>query len=694
MDDGAFLKASWALDAEWKPNRYGEENPVATLQMGTLEHAFVIDVQSICRTNQRPGTPMGRTEIILSNSLKDLFENHDIPILGFGVNHDLENLCASFPHMPCFYQFDNVIDLGAVSRSVYPQLPKYYMSGLQKMVAVLLKKQLDKTEQCSTWHIRPLTMAQIEYAALDAAVLPRLLSIMINEPDFLKKNSRNFFLTNRHMKVSTRHTIMTCFAEMPNPKKKYRVKMGSVKRVLDVVIVKQSWHSHKEAPALPTHQDLTDGHSSSDDEPVRKRRIQIKLGTLPVEHKLPELVASVGMSRDACLSKLLGEELRSRLPVDFEMSYDKRSDLVIMSNSILFFVSAHRSFKHNHQFSDDGRQLSFTFNPRGEEGKVLLDELREEAFEETLASVVDNFDTTRREPKKLLLFVRPDRKSELLYLGRLRGSGEPIEVGEFLNATFDLFDVEHILSDEFRKGVLDNVIAANQNGISGISVDEALRLATEGTNPYIQRPLKTVSGNLNELPQPGTFLGGSKDACIRKILHQCTVTEDTEFTYNGRSGVIEMKNMALLFVNSVRRGGKRPREYRNDFLEDGRKLTFNFDSAKASEFALFNQMPNSLNDDSLKTTRKAAEREESSSPSKSLLLFVRPGGKGKFMFCGVCSGTQCEMGVNNRHLPIILELLGFDAIVANATTSDSFQTMVSEHMLALEDFDHEIAEYF
>uniref|UniRef100_A0A7S2LHL4 3'-5' exonuclease domain-containing protein n=1 Tax=Leptocylindrus danicus TaxID=163516 RepID=A0A7S2LHL4_9STRA len=564
------------------------------------------------------------------------------------------------------------------------------------MVAILLKKQLDKAEQCSTWHIRPLTTAQIEYAALDAAVLPRLLSIMMNEPEFLQKNACTFFMTNRHMKVSTRHTIMTCFTEMPNPKGKYRVKMGSVKRVLDVVIAKQSWQSHKEAPPLPTHRELTDGDgsSSSDDaEPARRKRIQIKLSTLPVEHKLPELIASVGMSRDACLSQLLGEELRSRLPVDFEMHYDKRSDLVVMSNSILFFVSARRSLKHNHKFSNDGKKLSFTFNPKAEEGKVLLDELREEAFEETLAGVVDNFDATKRERKKLLLFVRPDRKSELLYLGRLQGFDEPTEVGDFLNVTFGLFDVEHILSDEYRKGVFEDVIAANQNGISGVSVDEALRLATEGTRPCVQRPLKTVSGNLSELPQPGTFLGGSKDACIRKILHQCTVMEDTEFTYNGRSGVIEMENMALLFVNSIRRGGRRPRKYRNDFLDDGRKLTFNFDSAKASEFALFNQLPKPLSESSIEATPVQAVGE-SKPPAKSLLLFVRPGGKGKFMFCGMCSGTQCEMGGSNRQLPIILELLDFDSIVENEATADPFQTMASEHTMALEDFDREISEFF
>ena len=43
--------------------------------------------------------------------------------------------------------------------------------GLRDACATWLGRRLDKSEQCSDWDARPLTEAQVAYAALDAAVL-------------------------------------------------------------------------------------------------------------------------------------------------------------------------------------------------------------------------------------------------------------------------------------------------------------------------------------------------------------------------------------------------------------------------------------------------------------------------------------------------------------------------------------------
>ena len=48
---------------------------------------------------------------------------------------------------------------------------KHGQLGLSVAAVRLLGAPLDKTEQCSTWGQRPLRTAQLEYAALDAAVL-------------------------------------------------------------------------------------------------------------------------------------------------------------------------------------------------------------------------------------------------------------------------------------------------------------------------------------------------------------------------------------------------------------------------------------------------------------------------------------------------------------------------------------------
>ena len=46
------------------------------------------------------------------------------------------------------------------------------------LVSAVLRARLDKAQQCSAWHLRPLTAAQLAYAANDAAVLLALLDAL------------------------------------------------------------------------------------------------------------------------------------------------------------------------------------------------------------------------------------------------------------------------------------------------------------------------------------------------------------------------------------------------------------------------------------------------------------------------------------------------------------------------------------
>lgn len=46
------------------------------------------------------------------------------------------------------------------------------MSSLQKATSIILRKRLDKIEQCSEWNVKPFRNSQLEYASLDATISP------------------------------------------------------------------------------------------------------------------------------------------------------------------------------------------------------------------------------------------------------------------------------------------------------------------------------------------------------------------------------------------------------------------------------------------------------------------------------------------------------------------------------------------
>ena len=156
--DSTILETAWGLDCEWRPSHLsGEENPIAVLQISSGSRAFVIDVQSLLQHGiKKSYFDLTDSEIAFSEIFTKLFRNPHVKILGFGIGQDLTKLAMSFPHINCFQEFNGVIDIQAVSRHAYPRTSKQFMSSLQKAVAILLGKRLDKREQCSEWDFRPL----------------------------------------------------------------------------------------------------------------------------------------------------------------------------------------------------------------------------------------------------------------------------------------------------------------------------------------------------------------------------------------------------------------------------------------------------------------------------------------------------------------------------------------------------------
>ena len=102
--------------------------------------------------------------------------NHDqVVIVGYGLKGDLEQLKAACKTwnwgVRHALELTGLVD-AALSSSCGEPLPVYVADrgGLSTLCVACLGARLDKCEQCSDWGSRPLSGAQVRYAALDAAV--------------------------------------------------------------------------------------------------------------------------------------------------------------------------------------------------------------------------------------------------------------------------------------------------------------------------------------------------------------------------------------------------------------------------------------------------------------------------------------------------------------------------------------------
>ena len=156
------------VDSEWKPKfeRKGQgapDAPVALVQVAVPGSVFLVDALVPAALE----------------ALAAVLSDARARKLGFGIKEDLRRLAQVVPALEAV---PNVVDLGDLWGAVKPREPRP-KGGLSGMCRAILGKPLDKSQQLTDWEKRPLTAAQIEYAALDATSSLDLYAALVGSED-------------------------------------------------------------------------------------------------------------------------------------------------------------------------------------------------------------------------------------------------------------------------------------------------------------------------------------------------------------------------------------------------------------------------------------------------------------------------------------------------------------------------------
>jgi 3'-5' exonuclease len=173
------------IDCEWKPDTLSQPEdvqPILLLQIALHDahEVYLLDLQHLLRPLMPPGEELNAFEASVSSIVSDLWQSSRFVKVGFQLVGDLRRLAASYPHMKCFGTVHSVMEVSRVARKVMRVVSgernsKFVTSSFARLVEHNLQRAIDKEQQCSDWSARPLSAAQLEYAALDAAIAPYLL---------------------------------------------------------------------------------------------------------------------------------------------------------------------------------------------------------------------------------------------------------------------------------------------------------------------------------------------------------------------------------------------------------------------------------------------------------------------------------------------------------------------------------------
>ena len=154
------------LDVEWPPFHGKGQIAQATLfQVAIPSCVFLFDLQTLLTTST-PSEFHDRIDAVLLRILT----SPTMTKLGYGFAQDLKILRQSFPTVQAFCCVSPIIDLSKLADRLCVAASAN-VNGLKRLVQFCCGETMNKLQQCSPWAQRPLSAAQIDYAALDAHVL-------------------------------------------------------------------------------------------------------------------------------------------------------------------------------------------------------------------------------------------------------------------------------------------------------------------------------------------------------------------------------------------------------------------------------------------------------------------------------------------------------------------------------------------
>nr|XP_023485248.1 exonuclease mut-7 homolog isoform X10 [Equus caballus] len=167
------------VDLEWRPSfGTGGRPQVSLMQVAVEGHVFLLDLLVLSQTSQA-----------FSQLVLRLLSDPSITKLGYGMAGDLRSLGASCPALAHVEkQLRGSLDLQQVHRQMrVVDMPAPSVDGtkgprgLSLLVQQVLGKPLDKRQQLSNWDRRPLSEAQLVYAATDAYCLLEVYRVLCRD---------------------------------------------------------------------------------------------------------------------------------------------------------------------------------------------------------------------------------------------------------------------------------------------------------------------------------------------------------------------------------------------------------------------------------------------------------------------------------------------------------------------------------